>query len=74
MSLILIEFFNFDALGLMFYDDVAAAQFDFHDVLDGLADVESLVVGCRCQSLLSQSCRPTLLFLALLDVFLDVLL
>ena len=64
---LLIELFHLDILDVRFgffvldvlvefvllYDDVAAAQFEFLNVLDELADLVGLVVGCRCQSLLS---------------------
>ena len=43
-----------DVLDLMLYDDdVADTQYESLNVLEELADAEGLVVGCRCQSLLS---------------------
>ena len=48
-----------DVLDLMLYDDVAVAPFEPLYALDELADVEGLVVGCRCRSLWSRMSHPS---------------
>ena len=69
---VLLELPYLDVLDLMLYDEVAVALSESLYALDELADVEGLVVGCRCLSLRSRCCRPTLL-LTILDVLLDIL-
>ena len=60
---VLTELLYLDVLDQMLYDEVAVALSEPLGALDELADVEGLVVVCRCQSLQSHCPLPLLTIL-----------